>query len=36
VWNRRKSGEAFPGFVDITSLTDIEGRVVNYVAVLRD
>ena len=36
VWNRRKSGEAFPGLVDITSLTDIEGRVVNYVAVLRD
>ncbi len=36
VWNRRKSGEAFPGLVDITSLTDIEGRVVNYVTVLRD
>jgi diguanylate cyclase (GGDEF)-like protein/PAS domain S-box-containing protein len=36
VWNRRKSGEAFPGLVNITSLTDAGGHVINYIAVLRD
>lgn len=32
VWNRRKNGETFPELVNITVVTDGDGRIANYVA----
>ncbi|MBI5006505.1 MAG: EAL domain-containing protein [Nitrosomonadales bacterium] len=36
VWNRRKSGEAYPEHLTITTVKDSEGRIANYVATLMD
>jgi PAS domain S-box-containing protein len=36
VWNRRKSGELYPEYLNITAVKDNSGAVVNYVASLTD
>lgn len=36
IWNRRKSGEAFPGRLRVVLSRDGSGRVNNYVGVLSD
>jgi diguanylate cyclase (GGDEF)-like protein/PAS domain S-box-containing protein len=36
IWNRRKSGEAYPGWLNILAVRDTGGRVARYVAVFRD
>lgn len=36
VWNRRKSGEIYAEWLNITAVTDDEGTVTNYVAVFSD
>jgi diguanylate cyclase (GGDEF)-like protein/PAS domain S-box-containing protein len=36
IWDRRKDGEMFAGWQNITAVLDAEGRLVNYVAVLSD
>jgi len=36
VWNRRKSGETFPEWQTISSVTDETGEVTHYVAVFAD
>ena len=36
IWNRRKSGEAYPEWLTITSVQDNQGRICNYVAVFSD
>ncbi|GBG15426.1 diguanylate cyclase [Novimethylophilus kurashikiensis] len=36
VWNRRKDGSAFPGWLTITEVADADGNAINYVAVFSD
>lgn len=36
VWNRRKSGEVYPVWENITAIRDEQGNVVNYVGVFTD
>jgi len=36
IWNRRKSGEAYPEILSISSITDEYGVVNHYVAVFHD
>lgn len=36
IWNRRKSGEAFPEWLTISAVYDAKGRLTNYVASLTD
>ncbi len=36
IWNRRKSGEAFPCYSDITAVMDDQGTVTEYIAVYKD
>jgi len=36
IWNRRKSGEAFPEWLTISAVYDTKGRLTNYVASLTD
>jgi diguanylate cyclase (GGDEF)-like protein/PAS domain S-box-containing protein len=36
IWNRRKSGEVFPAWENISVVKDDEGRITNYVSVLSD
>lgn len=36
IWNRRKSGDLYPGMLSITELRDNTGKVVRYVAVFSD
>ena len=36
VWNRRKSGDIYPEWLTVSSVTDDSGTVVNYVAVFSD
>jgi diguanylate cyclase (GGDEF)-like protein/PAS domain S-box-containing protein len=36
IWNRRRSGETYPEWLSITSVTDADGRVVQYVATFSD
>lgn len=36
IWNRRKSGEVYPGHLTITAVKDTSGIVINYVATLTD
>ena len=36
IWNRRKNGEIYPGWLRITAVKDEVGRLVNYVATLID
>lgn len=34
--NRRKNGEPYPGMLSVSTVTDVEGKVLNYVIVLTD
>jgi diguanylate cyclase (GGDEF)-like protein/PAS domain S-box-containing protein len=36
IWNRRKSGEIYPEWLNINVVTDIEGAVIFHVAVFSD
>jgi diguanylate cyclase (GGDEF)-like protein len=36
IWNRRKNGEVFPEWLNITAVPDDTGRVCNYVAAFSD
>lgn len=36
IWNRRKSGEAYPEFLSITTLRDEQGEVTNYIGMFKD
>ncbi|WP_051694221.1 sensor domain-containing protein [Desulfohalovibrio reitneri] len=36
IWNRRKSGEAYPQWLSISAITDDKGGVANYVGVFHD
>ncbi len=36
IWNRRKNGEIFPEWLNITAVTDEAGRLTNYVAAFSD
>ncbi|MBF0283781.1 MAG: EAL domain-containing protein [Magnetococcales bacterium] len=36
IWNRRKSGEAFPEHLTITSVRDEQGRPTHYIALFHD
>jgi len=36
IWNRRKSGEVYPEWLTISTVTDERGEVVNYVGVFAD
>lgn len=36
IWNRRKSGEAYPEFLRIRAVRDASGAVERYVSVFRD
>jgi diguanylate cyclase (GGDEF)-like protein len=36
IWNRRKSGEAYPELLTITAIRDIEGSLTNYAALFSD
>jgi diguanylate cyclase (GGDEF)-like protein/PAS domain S-box-containing protein len=36
IWNRRKNGEVYPEWLNITAVTDENGRVTNYVASFSD
>lgn len=36
IWNRRKSGEAYPEWLSISAITDGHGRTTHYVAVFHD
>ncbi len=36
IWNRRKNGEIFPEWLNISAVTDDAGRVSNYVAAFSD
>lgn len=36
VWNKRKNGEIYPEYLNITEVKDNNGKVLNYVASLTD
>ncbi|MBF0634364.1 MAG: sensor domain-containing diguanylate cyclase, partial [Nitrospinae bacterium] len=36
IWNRRKNGETYPQGVNIASVTDDHGQIVQYVGVFQD
>ncbi len=36
IWNRRKDGEIYPEYLNITAVKDAKGKVTNYVAALTD
>ncbi len=36
IWNRRKSGQAYPGWLSITSLENESGKTTRYIALLHD
>ncbi len=36
IWNRRKNGEAYPQWLNITALTDDFGRVTKFISVFHD
>ncbi|MGZ5076477.1 MAG: EAL domain-containing protein [Methylobacter sp.] len=36
IWNRRKNGEIYPEWLNITAVTDERGQVTNYVASFSD
>ena len=36
VWNRRKNGDIYPEWLNITAVTDPAGRICNYVAAFSD
>jgi two-component system CheB/CheR fusion protein len=36
IWNRRKSGEVYPEWLNINTVHDSEGRITNYVGIFSD
>jgi diguanylate cyclase (GGDEF)-like protein/PAS domain S-box-containing protein len=36
IWNRRKSGEVYPEYLNITAVKDASGIITNYVATFTD
>lgn len=36
IWNRRKNGEIFPEWINISAIHDDDGKVNNYVAIFSD
>jgi diguanylate cyclase (GGDEF)-like protein/PAS domain S-box-containing protein len=36
IWDRRSSGEVFPGWLSITAVRADDGRIANYVAIFSD
>jgi diguanylate cyclase (GGDEF)-like protein/PAS domain S-box-containing protein len=36
IWNRRKSGELFPAWENISAVKDGQGRITNYISVMSD
>ncbi|NDU87688.1 MAG: EAL domain-containing protein [Ferrovum sp.] len=36
IWNRRKNGEVYLDWLTITAVTDVEGKITNYVASYSD
>jgi diguanylate cyclase (GGDEF)-like protein/PAS domain S-box-containing protein len=36
IWNRRKSGEAYPEWLNISAVRDSEGRIVNFIGLFSD
>ncbi len=36
IWNRRKSGEAYPEILSISSIRDDEGKTTHFIAVFHD
>jgi diguanylate cyclase (GGDEF)-like protein/PAS domain S-box-containing protein len=36
IWNRRKNGEVYPEWLTISSITDEQGQIVQYVSVFHD
>jgi diguanylate cyclase (GGDEF)-like protein/PAS domain S-box-containing protein len=36
IWNRRKDGEVYPGWLTISTVRDDKGNIVNYVGVVSD
>ncbi|MDP2404565.1 MAG: EAL domain-containing protein, partial [Methylotenera sp.] len=36
IWNRRKNGEIYPGFLSISAVKNEQGLVTNYVSILSD
>ena len=36
IWNRRKQGDVYPQWLDISAVRNIEGQVENYVSVFSD
>ncbi|MES9959752.1 MAG: EAL domain-containing protein [Sedimenticola sp.] len=36
IWNRRKNGEIYPEWLNISSISDSKGKVTNYIGVFSD
>ncbi|MES9879100.1 MAG: EAL domain-containing protein [Candidatus Sedimenticola sp. PURPLELP] len=36
IWNRRKSGEVYPEWLNISSISDSKGTITNYIGVFSD
>ncbi|MFH0781728.1 MAG: EAL domain-containing protein [Pseudomonadota bacterium] len=36
IWNRRKSGEAYPEWLTISAVVDQQGKTTNYVSIFHD
>ncbi len=36
IWNRRKNGEAYPEWLSISAILDLEGEVSHFVAIFHD
>jgi diguanylate cyclase (GGDEF)-like protein/PAS domain S-box-containing protein len=36
IWNRRKSGETYPEWLNISAIKDYKGEILNFVAVFSD
>jgi diguanylate cyclase (GGDEF)-like protein len=36
LWNRRKNGEIYPAWIDISVIKDAQGKVLNYICIFSD
>lgn len=36
IWNKRKNGEIYPGYISISAIKNEQGEVTNYVSTLND
>ena len=36
IWDRRKTGEVYPKWMSITTITDSNGKITNYIAISSD